>query len=42
MTRLQYSFCFLFGDFIQLQTLMWEIKIVKTLDINLLTSIVSS
>ncbi|MPC39348.1 hypothetical protein E2C01_032882 [Portunus trituberculatus] len=34
-----YSFWLLFGDFIQLQKLMLGIRIVKTVAINLLTSI---
>ena len=33
-----YLFCLLFVDFIQLQKLMWEIKIEQTLAFNLLTS----
>ncbi|MPC54142.1 hypothetical protein E2C01_048049 [Portunus trituberculatus] len=37
-----YSFRLLFGNFIQLQKCMWVIKIVKTLAINLLTSINTS
>ncbi|MPC28714.1 hypothetical protein E2C01_021924 [Portunus trituberculatus] len=34
-----YSFWLLFGDFIQLQKLIWWIRIVKTVAINPLTSI---
>ncbi|MPC93632.1 hypothetical protein E2C01_088767 [Portunus trituberculatus] len=34
-----HTFCLLSGDFIQLQKLMGEIKIVKTVAINLLSSI---
>ncbi|MPC57506.1 hypothetical protein E2C01_051487 [Portunus trituberculatus] len=34
-----YAFWLLYNDFIQLQKLMWGIKIVKALAINLLTFI---
>ncbi|MPC84497.1 hypothetical protein E2C01_079236 [Portunus trituberculatus] len=34
-----YSFSLLFGGFMQLQKLMWGIRIVKTVAINFLTSI---
>ncbi|MPC17163.1 hypothetical protein E2C01_010011 [Portunus trituberculatus] len=37
-----YSSWLLFGDFIQLQKLMWEVRIVGTVASNLLTSIDSS
>ncbi|MPC67943.1 hypothetical protein E2C01_062130 [Portunus trituberculatus] len=38
-TKTHFPFCLLFGDFTQLQKLMWGIKIVKTVPSNLVISI---